>query len=497
MTALHAGRYTEIGQSLDADASRAPAAGQGGILVPDPIIIDDYELLNNALATGNSTQVYEVRQKSSGQSFAMKLLLDEAFKDAEQKKSLKHEYTVGKSFDHPNVIRLFDLVMNKQRGYFIMEYFRSVNLKQMLRGERSVAQSRAKKILECVTQALGHMHEKNWVHKDLKPENILVTKGSEVKLIDFSLASRPAGGLGKLLGGSKIIQGTRTYIAPELIRRKPLSFAADMYSLGITFYELVSGRPPFIYGNPNELLMAHVRETPDRPSSYNKIVTPEADALIMRMIAKNPKDRPASMQDLAAELRTLKIFTIDPEEHARETAAKEQNRFDDSLDSRLNSRADANRDRSAAPAAPKPPPKKKVAAPVVAKSPAPPAAAPAPPVAPPMAYPAPPPGYPPQAYPPGYPQPMPQYAGVPPGWPPGYPPPAPGYTPAAMPPGYPYPPPAGAPPAPVQPQAAAPPPPGAPPAPPAPLAAAEPKSVGDEEVREEDLPLMTELPEVI
>lgn len=488
-------------------------------------VLDDYELLNS-VATGNSTTVWEVKQRASGQTFAMKLLLPEAFTDAEQKKALKHEFNVGKSLDHPNIIRFFDLVMGKKHGYFVMEYFRSVNLKQMLRGERAAAQARARKILESVAQAMAHMHEKNWVHKDLKPENILVTKGSEVKVIDFSLASRPAGGLTKLMGGSKsqIIQGTRTYIAPELVRRKPLTFAADIYSLGITAYEILTGRPPFIHRNPNELLMAHVRDTPDKPSSYNSNVTPEADAFVLKLLSKKPEQRPASMQEVFAEVRNLKLFKEEPEEYARLKAAEEQDRFEDSMANRLDSRSDASRDRSAAPPPPKPKP---APPPVVIKStsapPAPKPAAPPPPAAAvPPGYPTPPPGYAPMQYPPGYPQqPMPYYPpGMPPqGWPQGYPqqqmppgypypqgyPPVPGASPypgalppGAMPPGA-MPPgamPSGAVPGQAPGHAAAPPPAAAPQtappaAPPAIPAAAPPQQ------DEDDLPMMTELPEVM
>jgi serine/threonine protein kinase len=495
--------------------------------VAESTTLDDYDLIN-CLATGNSTQVWEVKQKSSGQQFAMKLLLPEAFKDPEQKASLKHEATVGKLFDHPNIIRIFDLVMSKKQGYFIMEFFRSVNLKQMLRGERPAVQARLKKILEGLTQALAHMHEKGWIHKDIKPDNILLTKGSEVKLIDFSLASKPSGGLTKLMGGSKsmVIQGTRTYIAPELIRRKPLTVSADVYSLGITFYEVVTGRPPFVHSNPNELLMAHVKDSPERPSGFNSNITPEADALIMRMLSKKPEGRPGSMQELFAEVRNLKIFKEDPEEHAKEQAKKAEDKFQDSMDSRLDSRSDAGRDRSAAPAPAKAKPK--VLATSVGKPAAlPPSKAQAPAAAPAAAAPQMPPGYPPpgypQQFPPGYPPQMPPGYGYPPGYapppgaavPPGAAPPGwpPGYPPQ-MPPGYGYPPgfvpPAAAPPvpavtvpaAPQAPVAAQPPsaPAGLVPPKPsgAPLAAPPPPHAAalDEE-DEENLPLMTELPEVM
>ncbi|MFV0443853.1 MAG: protein kinase domain-containing protein [Planctomycetaceae bacterium] len=502
----------------------------------DAELIDDYEIVST-IATGNSTSVLEVRQKGSGQSFAMKLLHDEALTDPEQKKALKSEHAIGKTFDHPNLIRFYDLVLNKQRGYFVMEYFRSMNLKQMLRAERAAVQSRAKKILEGVALALAHMHEKNWVHKDLKPDNILATKGSEVKLIDFSLASRPSGALTKLMGGSKsmVIQGTRTYLAPELIRRKPLTFSVDIYSLGITLYEITTGRPPFIHGNPNELLMAHVRDIPDRPSGYNPNVTPEGDALIMRLIDKKPENRPKSMNDVAAELRSIKLFKEDPEEHARDLATKDKEKFDDSIAGRLDSRTDAARDKSAPPppkpvAKPAPPsvtPKSSAPAPKAAAKPTP----PPPPAAPPQGYPAAPPGYPPgypmPQYPPGYPQQMPYYpgmpqAGMPPGmqhpgmppqgWPQGYPPPQmpqgypypPGYpgamppgatVPGAVPPGSTTPPaPASTPPAaqtpPTQTPAAQTPPVAAPATPPPPKPA-------EKEEADDDLPMMTELPDIL
>ena len=281
-----------------------------------------------------------------------------------------------------------------------------------------------------------------------------------MKVIDFSLASRPSGAITKLMGGSKsmIIQGTRTYLAPELIRRKPLTFAVDMYSLGITLYEILTGRAPFIQGNPNELLMAHVRDTPDKPSGYNPNVTPEADALVMRMISKKPEQRPKSMNDLAAELRSIKLFKEEPEGHARDLATKEQAKFDNSIAGQLDSRTDAGRDKSAPP--PPKPAAKPTPPPIVPKSsgtaPKPAAAAAPQPAAqmPPPGYPAMPPGYPPgqypmPQYPPGYPQQMPYYPGMPqagmpqvgmqqtampPGWPPGYPPPQ------QMPPGYQFPP---------------------------------------------------------
>lgn len=306
--------------------------------------IDGFDLLN-CIATGNISQVWEVKEVATGQSYAMKLLLPEAFANPEQKAQLKHEARVGKSCDHPNLIRVYDLHSSRKRCYFTMELFRGANLKSMLRTDLTGVQVRAKKIMEGVIQALAHLHEKGWVHRDVKPENILMTRGGDVRLIDFSLAARSAGALTKAFTRKKsvIIQGTRTYIAPELIRRSPATFAVDMYSLGITLYEILTGRPPYIMANPDALLMAHIQSKPELPSLLNPNLSPEVDRVILNMLAKKPKDRPANMQQVFAEIRSINFFKIDMEEHARSAATSRADTFKDSMAHRLDSRTDAGR----------------------------------------------------------------------------------------------------------------------------------------------------------
>jgi serine/threonine-protein kinase len=306
--------------------------------------IDDYELVN-CLQTGNVSQIWEVKQVSSGQSFAMKILLPETLKEAEFRNSLKHEAKVGKSLEHPNIVKIFDLKMSKQNGYFIMEYFRAPNLKSMIRNDLTSAQVRAKRIMECVSQALAHMHEKGWVHRDIKPDNILVNKGSEVRLIDFGLSAPPKSLVGRILHSKKrtIIPGTRTYLAPEMIERKPLSVSSDIYSLGITFYEMLTGRPPFISGNPNELLMMQVRDRPEKPSGYNDNVSPECDLFVMSMLEKKPANRPKSMQEIFAAVRNLRFYKTEADEAARIKALAAEDNFAKSVGARLESRVDAMR----------------------------------------------------------------------------------------------------------------------------------------------------------
>ena len=409
--------------------------------------LDEYELVN-CVATGSASQIWEVRQKGNPESLAVKLLLPEAFGDAELKAVLKHEARVHKSLEHPNFLKFHKLVADRRHAYIVMEYFRAPNLKMHLHADALAVHVRIRRLMEGVCLALQAMHDAGWVHRDIKPDNILFSKSSELRLIDFSLSTRAAGGLSRMLGArSKTIQGTRTYIAPETIRRQGSTPQTDMYSLGITLYEVLTGQPPFKGSSPNDLLRKHLAVIPAAPADLNPNVTPELSRIVMRLLSKKPANRYKTMNELYAELRTVKPFREDVQEMAARAAEEADRARKESLQAahdKLDSRADHQRsqefgegissgeEETAAqppPAAP-PKPQPKPAAPAAPT----PAASASTPAMPPGQMPPgqmPPGQMPPGQMPPGQMPPgqMPQPPG---GYPPGYGPP-PGYVP--LPPG--------------------------------------------------------------
>ena len=306
-------------------------------------LIGGYEL-KNCVATGKSTQIWEVTQTGSTAPLAMKLLLPDSLKDRAAKNVLKHEFKVGFSFEHPSMIRYHKLELNRDHGFFIMDYFRAPSLKTQISGNLAETQSRLKKIVEAMCQAFVHMNEKGWLHRDIKPDNVLVNKTGEVRVIDFSLATRIISGVMKMVAGKqKNIMGTRTYIAPEIILKKSPTPQSDIYSLGVTIYELVTGVVPFAGLNPSDLLAKHLSESPSPPSIMNPNVAPELDALILKLLAKKPKDRPAEMREVMSLFRNVRCFVEDPAElHARRMKDAKANESL-SVDKRLDSRADADR----------------------------------------------------------------------------------------------------------------------------------------------------------
>ncbi|MFN8710352.1 MAG: serine/threonine protein kinase [Planctomyces sp.] len=305
--------------------------------------VGGYEL-RNCVASGRTTQIWEVSEQGSAVQMAMKLMLDESRKKPELKAILKHEFRIGSQLDHPSIVRFHKIEINRDHAFFIMDYFRAPNLKSQIGSSLAETQSRFKKIVEAITQGFAHLHDKGWLHCDIKPDNILVNKTGEVRIIDFSLSRRKVGGLGKLFAGRlKVIQGTRTYIPPEVILKRVPTVQSDIYSLGVTLYEILTGAPPFAGTSPNDLLKKHLGETPAPPSLINPNVSPELDLIILKMLAKKPKDRPADMRELHASFRSLKCFLEDPMELHDKIARESKEREAVSVDKRLDSRADADR----------------------------------------------------------------------------------------------------------------------------------------------------------
>lgn len=274
----------------------------------NPNKIDDYVLLS-VIATGKTSQVWEVMHEQSGRTYAMKMLLPEAMADPDEKSLLKLESKLAKMFEHPNLIQTHGLVMRKTECYLLLDLFKTPNLNQWISNERATVETLMRKLVEGTCLGLGYMHDKGWIHKDIKPDNILINRSGEVRLIDFSLAVRTATALSRLMNSKKgVIRGTRTYLAPETIRKLPSTPATDLYSLGCVLYECLTGHHVFTGESPQDLLKKHIAATPPPLQAINDKIAPEMERLIMKLLAKRPKDRFQSCEELLVEFRSCRVF---------------------------------------------------------------------------------------------------------------------------------------------------------------------------------------------
>lgn len=262
------------------------------------------------IRAGATCQVWEA--VGNGRRVAIKYLHPEMRSNREEIGYLKHELEVGQGLRHPNVIEIYEYNVDRSIAFLVMEYHPGQNMKMMIRqGVDTFAHLTQKIILEAAS-GLQYLHEQGWVHRDIKPDNFLINEVGEPKLIDFALASRIRTGMAKWLGGRSKVQGTRSYMSPEQIRGKALDARADVYSFGCMLYELVSGRPPFTGATPEELLRKHLHAPIPVVSGANKNITSNFSDLVAMMMAKNPADRPGTIDQFIAHYRRIRVFRSTP-----------------------------------------------------------------------------------------------------------------------------------------------------------------------------------------
>ncbi|MBI2825717.1 MAG: serine/threonine protein kinase [Planctomycetia bacterium] len=272
--------------------------------------IGPYRLLN-VVKTGQTSQVWAVI--SSGQErLAIKILLSEFRRDREHVGYLKQEALVGKTLLHPNVIKVYNFAYDHKNPYLVMEYFPAPNMKEILQQVRAEVAFLMPTIIAAAAEGLAYFNQQGWIHRDIKPDNFLVNLQGDVKLIDFALAQRKKGMLGRLLGGRSKVQGTRSYMSPEQIRGEPLDERSDIYSFGCTIFHLVSGKPPYTGTSSNDLLTKHLRAPLPALEAQDRNITSDFGDLIRATMAKDPKRRPESMAKFLAEFRTMQMFKVPP-----------------------------------------------------------------------------------------------------------------------------------------------------------------------------------------
>jgi serine/threonine protein kinase len=196
----------------------------------------------------------------------------------------------------------------------VLEFFGPANLKQLiLQGTERIAYL-VPKIVQQAAAGLAYVHQQGLIHRDVKPNNFLVDAEGNAKLIDFALAERTAGFFGRMFHRQSKVQGTRSYMSPEQIRRACLDSRADIYSFGCMVHELIAGKPPFTGTTEGELLNKHLRSHPPALEGINRNVTSEFSKLVLRSLAKKPEARPESMDAFLEEMRAKSIFRVKPKE---------------------------------------------------------------------------------------------------------------------------------------------------------------------------------------
>ncbi len=216
---------------------------------------------------------------------------------------LEHEYDLMKSLAIPGMIKVYACENFGNTKAFVMEDFSGVSLDKFLK-MRKLALSEFLSIAIDIISALEQVHAARIVHKDIKPHNILIDeKTLKIKLIDFGIAGQLGREYRQSVGIDKL-EGTLAYMAPEQTGRinRPIDFRSDYYSLGVTFYEMLTGNPPFTSSDPMEIIHAHLARMPVNPSERNPDVPETISDIILKLLSKNAEDRYRSAAGLKSDL---------------------------------------------------------------------------------------------------------------------------------------------------------------------------------------------------
>jgi len=268
--------------------------------------------LSKLVHDGEGSCVWRAYDDAKQQVVGVKTLSEKYKRDRERIKLLKREHAVGVGLIHPSIIRTYEFAVDGGTPYLAMEWFPAPNMKWRIHQGIDQPVRLLPKIILQATEALAYFNEQGWIHRDVKPDNYLVDDNGDVKLIDFALAQRKRGFLGRLFSQRSKVQGTGSYMSPEQIRCWALDERADLYSLACTIYHLVAGVPPFTGVNTNDLLKKHLKARPPSLEAANPSVTPAFSGLVRASMAKKASERPASVRAFLNQLREIPLFLKTP-----------------------------------------------------------------------------------------------------------------------------------------------------------------------------------------
>jgi serine/threonine-protein kinase len=261
----------------------------------------DHYRIDGLVARSGMASIFRGTDVRDGRSVAIKVPHPEMEADPVLFDRFKREEDIGKKLDHPGVVRVFD-DEDRSRRYMVLEWVDGRLLRQILNEQKKFPPERAIRITLALCDALGYIHSQGVVHRDLKPENIMVGPNDQVKLIDFGIAANAGS---RRLTFAKLTEamGTPDYISPEQVKGKRGDARSDVYSLGIMFYEMLTGKVPFTGPNPFVIMNERLLNNPIPPREVNPEISPQLQEIIYRALERDPNKRYPNAHEFALDLQ--------------------------------------------------------------------------------------------------------------------------------------------------------------------------------------------------
>lgn len=276
------------------------------MLKPGDYLQGRYELLS-LIGTGGMSEVYQAKCHTLNRLVAIKVLKEEYSQDSNFVSKFKMEAQAAAGLSHPNIVSIYDVVDEGDLHYIVMELIEGITLKSYILKKGHLGIKETIGIAIQVAQGIAAAHDQHIVHRDIKPQNMLISRDGKVKVADFGIARAVSN---QTIGMNAV--GSVHYISPEQAKGGYSDARSDIYSLGITIYEMVTGRLPFEGDNTVTVALAHLEDAITPASVLNPEVTPSLDRIILKCTSKRPSQRYQDAYELVADLRHA---LVDPEDH--------------------------------------------------------------------------------------------------------------------------------------------------------------------------------------
>lgn len=265
------------------------------------ILGNRYKLLER-IGGGGMAVVYKAKCLLLNRFVAVKILRSEFTDDEEFVKRFRVEAQAAASLNHPNIVSIYDVGKQDDVQYIVMELIDGITLKEYINQKGALPWKEAIGIAIQICSALDHAHRNFIVHRDIKPHNIMITKDGMAKVTDFGIARAVTSATITMVGSTI---GSVHYFSPEQARGGFIDEKSDIYSLGITIYEMVTGRVPFDGESPVAIALKHIQEKPDKPIDVNPSIPKGVNDLIVKAMKKDQNLRYQTASEMLADLQRV------------------------------------------------------------------------------------------------------------------------------------------------------------------------------------------------
>ena len=281
------------------------APGQSGDAASAPAIDPaDLKLLEK-LGRGSQAVVYKCVHGPTERVFAVKILTADAARNRESRNSFLREGRHAAQLVHPHIVRIYQVGPFKETFFIAMEYVDGGSVADLIAARGHLDAKEAVRIIRATAEGLAYAHRQGYIHRDIKPKNILMTQDGTPKLADMGLARRDSD-LDAAFSEIGRAYGTPYYISPEQVRGDPdIDHRTDIYSLGVTFYEMLAGRPPFLAPSPKlviQIMQMHLKDPVPDPRRFVREIPESLCRILGKSLAKRADKRFASAEAFIAAL---------------------------------------------------------------------------------------------------------------------------------------------------------------------------------------------------